>query len=601
MSTLHRGTPADKAGGPAFEHTPNDLTHSPRIDSDALPLVATLARMVWGRKVTPKSRLALQSATITELSDLAELIETSEGADEPAKRVELVNLFLRGLKGRRGQEVARPILEALKRACLDDPGDEQDLAAEVERLSFRKRIVGVLEFNRAEFKLVWAVRRVLVMGQPAVVGAPKKSMKTTTMVDLAVSMAAGLPFLGEFPVDERLPVLMISGESGGFVIQETLRRVCDAKQISPESLDGYLFIGDELPQLGMQADLDELSGFIVDNGIKVVIVDPLYLCLLQGSPGKRLDPSNLFDVGPLLLAVSRACLDAGATPVLVHHFRKSGADPNDLPELEELAYAGIQEFARQWILLKRRQRYEPGSGEHKLWLAVGGSAGHSGEWALDISEGCLDDDFAGRRWEVAVRPASEARDQQQEAIQAARLVEADERTKARDAAVAERVKADAVTAVNKLDELSRIHGRPVTRTDWKHSLATWDSRRFGAALAYLEEHESIHAVAFDREPGGRGPKQLTGFLVGPNPPSAPHSDTRIQPGLIPDNPGVAPRDRHPDSDGRGEKPLKGFPPTENPGLASGANSNPGVSEDATHQNPGKVTGKKRPRGQGGGS
>jgi hypothetical protein len=64
-------------------------------------------------------------------------------------------------------------------------------------------------------------------------------------------------------------------------------------------------------------------------------------------------------------------------------------------------------MGRQWWLIGRREPYEPGTGSHKLWLSIGGSAGHSALWAVNVEEG-----VAGelRRWEVSLSSPSDARE-----------------------------------------------------------------------------------------------------------------------------------------------------------------------------------------------
>lgn len=102
------------------------------------------------------------------------------------------------------------------------------------------------------------------------------------------------------------------------------------------------------------------------------------------------------------------------TLVLLHHTRKTVSEPYAPPELQHIAWSGTQEFMRQWLLLSRREKYQPGSGEHQLWLSAGGSAGHNGMWALDVNEGKYDGETP-RCWDVEVRGVTDAKLESQRA------------------------------------------------------------------------------------------------------------------------------------------------------------------------------------------
>jgi AAA domain-containing protein/TOTE conflict system primase-like protein len=286
-------------------------------------------------------------------------------------------------------------------------------------------------FAGASYKPRWHVRRVLVANQPCIVGGPKKSLKTSILIDLAVSLGSGLPFLGQFDVDKATRTGFLSGESGPHTIQDTALNVCKAKGISLG--DAGVWWGFTLPQLSQDDHLDALNAAIKKHSLEAIILDPLYLCLLAGNPDAK--AGNLFDMGPLLARVAGTCLEAGATPVLAHHNIKRPPDPYAVPELEDLAFAGIQEFARQWLLIGRREKYELGSGQHCLWLSIGGSVGFSSCWAVDVYEGQVDDDFEGRTWDVSIQPGSDAIATRRDAKEECRQKAQDARRKSDDAKV----------------------------------------------------------------------------------------------------------------------------------------------------------------------
>ena len=311
----------------------------------------------------------------------------------------------------------------------------------------RLTLITSAEFAALDLEHEWLVEKVLVKGQPCILGGPRKALKTGTLIDLAVTLAAPRPaepeaeaeaeaeeddedagpgrppgrpaarvpyFLGHFKVPRPARVGLFSGESGAATIRETAHRICAARGTTLAQ-SGVCW-GFDLPRLADPRDVERLARLVADLGLEVVLLDPLYLMLAGG--GAPIDAGNLFHVGPLLDEVSRACLEAGATPVLAHHARKHRpTDERYEPlELEDLAYAGIQEFARQWLLLSRRERYDA-SGTHRLWLGVGGSAGFGGVYALDVAEGVVDERFGGRTWQTRVRPAAAVRQEKARAAE----------------------------------------------------------------------------------------------------------------------------------------------------------------------------------------
>ncbi len=295
--------------------------------------------------------------------------------------------------------------------------DAQRLADAVEGVEgpppYRVEVISHEQFCKSDYRQRFLVKRILVDGQPCILGGPHKCLKTSIALDLAFSLGTGTKFLGQFEVPEPVPVAVLSGESGGFTLQRTMREVARGRNMLMAT-PAPIYWGFKLPQVSKPDHLAALGDMIVENSIRVCMVDPAYLFLLSGSQGRQ--ASNIFDMGSILQGLTEMGQATACTIVILHHFKKS-ANPMErfgAPSLEDLSMSGFAEWARQWILLNRRERYEPGAGIHRLWMGVGGSAGHGGAWSLDVDEGVMDDDFGGRQWAVSVDLASQAIEQQQQ-------------------------------------------------------------------------------------------------------------------------------------------------------------------------------------------
>lgn len=286
---------------------------------------------------------------------------------------------------------------------------EEDFHSQIAELQQQDEQTQSIEFLSGpelaakDCRIEWLVKDLLVKAQPTLQGAPRKAYKTTTSIDLIISLATGTPFLGHFEVTRPVRAALMSAESGAGTIKETANRIAVAKGFTGGVRDcpNALFAFDT-PMVSDEHDCQVFHRIIERNKLEFLGIDPTYLTFMIGDQGK-----NLFSMGRLLAPLSRIMQQTGCTIMLSHHaVKKAGKDGQPL-ELGDEAYAGFSEWARQWMYLSRR---EPPSltniGSAKLWMSYGGSAGHTGVVGLDIEEGKRSDP-CGRIWRVAVRPAQE--------------------------------------------------------------------------------------------------------------------------------------------------------------------------------------------------
>jgi hypothetical protein len=271
------------------------------------------------------------------------------------------------------------------------------------------------EMATADYRHDWLVKRLLVIGEPAVIFGPSKILKTSFVVDLCVMLANGGLVLGEFEalpkkkgetVQRRARVLLISGESGPAALWSIAQRVCQTRGIDAAELGDRLQIECSIPPLWSPAARQALLKFVRLHRSDVVIIDPAYLTLLRGE-GDADAAKSMFAMGPILGALASPLRQENATPMIVHHTNTS-LKIGEVPELKHIAYAGFQQFARQWIGLNRMTPFTH-DGKHELVMVAGGSAGHGGSWNLTIDEGELAEDFSGRKWDVTVEASTKVK------------------------------------------------------------------------------------------------------------------------------------------------------------------------------------------------
>jgi AAA domain len=204
---------------------------------------------------------------------------------------------------------------------LHPPTAASGLAAQPGRGLLVEDLAAVLARVQAAGPPAWLVEGVWPRDAYGVFAAEDKAGKTWAILDLACSVAAGVPWLGHFLCPPSGPVLVFLGEGGERAMVRRLRAICAHKQLDLEELAArrLLRLCFRVPKLTSGEELQAVAGELHAHPAALVILDPLYLAVAGAATG-----ADLYAMGAVLSGIQGVCQHAGAALVVVTHWNKTG-------------------------------------------------------------------------------------------------------------------------------------------------------------------------------------------------------------------------------------------------------------------------------------
>ncbi|MEU6388800.1 AAA family ATPase [Streptomyces sp. NPDC046939] len=203
------------------------------------------------------------------------------------------------------------VLNAVRIARSDDTGPAPDLV-------FRSLAEIAREVDEAP-PPSWLFEPVIVAGDYGVLSAEDKGGKTWAGIDAAVSCAAGLPWMGQYPCGQSGTVIMFYGEGSARKAVRRIRAVAASKGLTREQADALDIIPVfRAPKLSSATHRELIREVLTTHRPALVIIDPLYLA------AGGANSADLISMGELLQGIQHIVQDAGASLLISHHFRKTG-------------------------------------------------------------------------------------------------------------------------------------------------------------------------------------------------------------------------------------------------------------------------------------
>ena len=163
----------------------------------------------------------------------------------------------------------------------------------------------------------WMVEALWSEQGVGIIGGEPKCGKSFLALDLAVSVAAGVPCLRHFPTATSGTVLLFAAEDAGHIVRDRLQGIARAAGAAFEALD-IAVIDIPVLRLDHRTDRQRLGETVQRIAPRLVVLDPLVRL-------HSVDENAVAEVAPILGFLRDLQRRFETAVILVHHARKSGA------------------------------------------------------------------------------------------------------------------------------------------------------------------------------------------------------------------------------------------------------------------------------------
>jgi hypothetical protein len=211
-------------------------------------------------------------------------------------------------------------------------------------------------------EMQWLIEDLWASGAVGIVGGEPKSCKSFLALDMAFSVAAGVPCLRRYPVVRRGRVLLYAAEDALHVVRARLDGIARAAALSLDRVDVQVITAPSV-RLDQDTDRARLTKTVEVLQPTLLILDPFVRL-------HRIDENVSSEVAPLLAYLRELQRHHGVSVIVVHHAKKGAAKAR-----EGQALRGSSEF-HAWgdsnLYLRRRAENLVLSIEHRAAPSVGG-------------------------------------------------------------------------------------------------------------------------------------------------------------------------------------------------------------------------------------